>query len=88
MAAASITGATLGCADVIYDCGEDFLFDIALELCNFAGQVVCVEDGGAPAESPTRPPPAPLVWVETPAARRTDAPSDPSVGGNSDGGIS
>ncbi len=60
----------LGYADVIYDCGEDLLFDIALELCNFAGQVVCVEDGSAPAESSTRPPPAPLVLVDTPAAKQ------------------
>jgi hypothetical protein len=34
----------IGYADVIYECGQDLLFDRSMELCNFAHQVNCVEN--------------------------------------------
>ena len=67
----------IGYADVIYDCGQDLLFDRSMELCNFANQVHCVENGGvvstddadvqlpAPVSMPT-----PLVSVPTPSTSR------------------
>lgn len=67
----------IGYADVIYDCGQDLLFDRGMELCNFANQVKCVENGGvvstddagvqlpAPVSVPT-----PLVSVPTPSTSR------------------
>ena len=60
----------LGYADVIHACGQDLLFDMELQLCNIAGEVICVENGSAPIESPTQPPPAPLSLVDTPAAKQ------------------
>jgi len=59
-----------GYADVIYDCGQDLLFDITLELCNFANQVVCNENGAASAANhPPARPPAPLSLANSPALR-------------------
>ena len=63
----------IGYADVVYVCGQDLLFDRSMDLCNFANQVHCVENGGvistddadvqlpAPVSVPT-----PLVSVPTP----------------------
>lgn len=48
-----------GSADVIYDCGQDLLFDRTLELCNFAYLVHCESGkGGVPVPTP-QPTPLP-----------------------------
>jgi hypothetical protein len=75
-----------GYADVIYDCGQDLLFDITLELCNFASQVVCTENGGASVANqlPSQPP-APLALTKPPAPKPSTLRPSPvmgAVGGN------
>jgi hypothetical protein len=46
-----------GCFDdVIYDCGIDLLFDQNLELCTFANQVECHENGGSIIDNPSQYP--------------------------------
>ncbi|KAL3766828.1 hypothetical protein ACHAW5_005243 [Stephanodiscus triporus] len=71
----------LGYADVIYDCGQDLLFDITLELCNFASQVVCTENGGASVanKSPSQPP-APSTLTEPPAPKPSTLRPSPVMG--------
>jgi len=71
----------LGYAEVIYDCGQDLLFDITLELCNFANQVVCNENGAASAANhPPARPPAPLSFADTPVPRPSTLRPSPVMG--------
>ena len=65
----------LGYADVIYDCGQDLLFDITLELCNFANQVVCNENGAASAANNP-----PASFDNTPAPRPSALRPSPVMG--------
>jgi len=57
-----------GIADAIFTCGQDLLFDMRLELCNFANNVKCLDEQGNPiTPQPTpRPTKKPQVTAITP----------------------
>lgn len=52
-----------GHEEVSHDCGENLLFDLELELCNFASDVDCPYDLDTPTASPTKPTPSPSQKV-------------------------
>ena len=69
-----------GIADAIFTCGEDLLFDMRLELCNFANKVKCLDEQGnltTPQPSP-RPSKKPQITAITPLL--TPLPTKSPVG--------
>jgi hypothetical protein len=81
-----------GRSDVMYECGEDLLFDRTNGMCNFKHLVHCVDKGG-PATPPPVPPtpwptPRPTQKVQTLPPTLSQSPSsddDWSVGANAGG---
>jgi len=88
-----------GKAGAIHTCGQDLLFDMRLELCNFANEVKCLDEQGNPITPQPTPQPSnkPQITAITPLLTplptktpiRTVSPttseSKPSVNGNETG---
>ena len=69
-----------GIADTIFTCGQDLLFDMRLEICNFASIVKCLDEQGNPiTPQPTpRPSKKPQITAITPLL--TPLPTKSPVG--------